>query len=53
MKQVKAAVASSFLFGEPLVTALFATTFLGEQITVSVVAGGLLVFIGVVLVTWK
>jgi drug/metabolite transporter (DMT)-like permease len=53
MKQVKAAVASSFLFGEPLVTALFATTFLGEQITVSVVAGGLLVLVGVVLVTWK
>lgn len=53
MKQVKAAVASSFLFGEPLVTALFATTFVGEQITVSVVAGGLLVFVGVVLVTWK
>ena len=53
MKQVKAAVASSFLFGEPLVTALFATTFIGEQITFSVVAGGLLVFVGVVLVTWK
>lgn len=53
MKQVKAAEASSFLFGEPLVTALFATTFLGEQTTVSVVAGGLLVFVGVVLVTWK
>ena len=53
MKQVKAAVASSFLFGEPLVTALFATTFVGEQITFSVVAGGLLVFVGVVLVTWK
>ncbi|MCJ7699641.1 DMT family transporter, partial [Candidatus Bathyarchaeota archaeon] len=53
MKQVKAAVASSFLFGEPLVTALFAITFVGEQITVSVVAGGLLVFVGVVLVTWK
>lgn len=53
MKQVKAAVASSFLFGEPLVTALFAITFVGEKITVSVVAGGLLVFVGVVLVTWK
>lgn len=53
MKQVKAAVASSFLFGEPLVTALFATTFVGEQITASVVAGGLLVFVGVLFVTWK
>jgi drug/metabolite transporter (DMT)-like permease len=53
MKQVKAAEASSFLFGEPLVTALFAITFIGEKITASVVAGGLLVFVGVVLVTWK
>jgi len=53
VKHVKAAVASSFLFAEPLVTALFAITFVGEQITVSVVAGGLLVFVGVVLVTWK
>jgi len=53
MKQVKAAEASSFLFGEPLVTALFAITFIGENITASVVAGGLLVFVGVVLVTWK
>jgi drug/metabolite transporter (DMT)-like permease len=53
MKQVKAAVASSFLFGEPLVTALFAVTFVGDQITVSVFAGGLLVFLGVIVVTGK
>lgn len=53
MKRVKAAVASSFLFGEPLVTALFAVTFVGDRITVSVVAGGLLVLFGVLCVTWK
>jgi drug/metabolite transporter (DMT)-like permease len=53
MKQVKAAVASSFLFGEPLITALFAVTFVGDRITVSVIAGGLLVFVGVIVVTGK
>jgi drug/metabolite transporter (DMT)-like permease len=53
MKRVKAAVASSFLFGEPLVTALFAVTFVGDRITVPIVAGGLLVFVGVLAVTWK
>jgi drug/metabolite transporter (DMT)-like permease len=53
MKRVKAAVASSFLFGEPLVTALFAVTFVGDRITVPIVAGGLLVLVGVLAVTWK
>lgn len=53
MKRVKAAVASSFLFGEPLITALFAVTFVGDRITVPIVAGGLLVFVGVLAVTWK
>jgi drug/metabolite transporter (DMT)-like permease len=53
MKRVKAAVISSFLFGEPLVTALFAVTFVGDRITVPIVAGGLLVFVGVLAVTWK
>jgi len=53
MKHVKAAVTSSFMFAEPLVTVLFATTFVGEQITLFTIAGGLLIFLGVFLVTWK
>jgi len=53
IKRVKAAVVSSFLFGEPLVTALFAVTFVGDRITVPIVGGGLLVFAGVLAVTWK
>lgn len=47
------AVASSFLFAEPLVTALFATAFVGEQIGPFTIAGGLLIFTGVYLVTRK
>ena len=53
LKRVRAAVASSFLFAEPLVTALFATTFVGEEITLLAIGGGILVFIGVLLVTLK
>jgi len=53
LKRVRAAVASSFLFAEPLVTALFATTFVGEKITLFAIGGGILVFIGVLLVTLK
>lgn len=53
MKQVKAAVTSSFLFAEPLITMLFATTFVGEQLDISVPVGGLLIFMGVYLVTRK
>lgn len=51
MNRVKAAVASSFMFAEPLITVIFATRFGGEEITLFAVAGGLLVFIGVFLVT--
>jgi len=51
LEQVKAAVTSSFLFAEPLVTVLFAVTFLGEELSLSILAGGLLIFIGVCLVT--
>lgn len=51
--QVGAAVVSSFLFAEPLITALFATTFVGETITLFTAVGGLLVFIGVYLVSKK
>jgi len=53
LEQEGAAMTSSFLFAEPLVTVLFATTLVGEQITSSVVAGGLLTFVGVYLVTRK
>lgn len=51
LKQVGAAVTSSFLFAEPLITVLFAVTFVGEELSLSILAGGLLIFIGVYLVT--
>lgn len=53
LKQVGASVTSSFLFAEPLVAVLFAATLVGEEITFSIVTGGLLSFIGVYLVTKK
>jgi drug/metabolite transporter (DMT)-like permease len=51
LKKVEAAVTSSFLFAEPLVTVLFAVTFVGEELSLSILAGGLLIFIGVYFVT--
>jgi len=51
MNQVKASVTSSFMFAEPLVTMLFAARFVGDEITLFTVAGGLLIFAGVYLVT--
>jgi drug/metabolite transporter (DMT)-like permease len=53
MNQVKAAVASSFLFAEPLITVIFAAVFVQEQITLFTIAGGLLIFGGVFLVSNK
>ncbi|UCE29598.1 MAG: EamA family transporter [Candidatus Bathyarchaeota archaeon] len=53
LKQVGAAVTSSFLFAEPLVTVLFSVTFIGEKLNWSILVGGLLVFIGVYLVTTR
>ncbi|HMK94922.1 MAG TPA: EamA family transporter [Candidatus Limnocylindrales bacterium] len=53
MNRVRAAVTSSFLFAEPLVTVLFATAFIGETITPLILAGGLLIFTGVLLITRK
>jgi drug/metabolite transporter (DMT)-like permease len=53
IKQVGAAVASSFLFAEPLITALFAITFVGEELSLVILAGGFLIFIGVYLVAKK
>ena len=51
MKQVGASVTSSFLFAEPLVTVSFAVVFMGERITLFIPLGGLLILIGVYLVT--
>jgi drug/metabolite transporter (DMT)-like permease len=53
LKQVDAAITSSFLFAEPLVTVLFAVTFFEEKLNLFILAGGLLIFIGVYLVTTK
>ena len=50
MKHVKAAITSSFLFAEPLVTVLFAFMFVGEELSTFILAGGFLIFIGVYLV---
>jgi len=52
MNQAKAAVTSSFMFAEPLITVFFATTiFADEKITLFTVGGSLLIFTGVYLVT--
>jgi len=53
VEKVGATVTSSFLFAEPLVTVLLATSFVGETITLPVAVGGLLIFLGVYLVTRK
>lgn len=53
LKQVDAAVTSSFLFAEPLITVLFEVTFFEEKLNLFTVAGGLLIFTGVYLVTRK
>jgi len=51
LKQAGAVITSSFLFAEPLVTTLLAAALVGEEIRVSTIGGGLLIFIGVYLVT--
>jgi len=53
LKKVGAAVTSSFLFAEPLVTVLFALIFVGERISLFIPLGGLLIFMGVYMVTMK
>ncbi len=47
------AATSSFLFGEPLVTVVFAVIFINETLSISVITGGILIFFGVYLVTAK
>jgi drug/metabolite transporter (DMT)-like permease len=53
IERVGATVTSSILFAEPLVTVLLAALFVGEKITVPILVGGLLIFLGVYLVTQK
>ena len=53
MKQVGAARTSSFLFGEPIVTVLFATLFVGEPLNLFILGGGALIFLGVYQVVKK
>ena len=45
--------ASSFLFAEPLVTAFFAVVFIGETLSLNVLVGAFLIFLGVYFVTRK
>jgi drug/metabolite transporter (DMT)-like permease len=47
LKHVGAAVTSSFLFAEPIVTVLFAVRFAGEQLNLLILGGGVLIFLGV------
>ena len=51
LKQVGATVTSSFLFIEPLVTVLLAATFVGETLSLYTIVGGVLIFLGVRLIT--
>jgi len=55
IKKVGAAVTSSFLFAEPFITVLLAVTLpqIGEKLTAPILAGGLLIFTGVYLITKK
>jgi drug/metabolite transporter (DMT)-like permease len=53
LKRVGAAITSSFLFAEPLVTVVFAVALVGEKLNLFILAGGFLIFIGVYLVTTK
>ncbi len=51
LKKVGPSVTSSFLFVEPLITGLLAVTLIGEEITLPLVIGGLVIFTGVYLIT--
>jgi len=51
LKQIGATVTSSFLFIEPLVTVLLAATLVGEQLSLYTAIGGVLIFLGVRLIT--
>lgn len=53
LKQVGPSITSSFLFAEPLVTVLFSVIFVGEELNSPIIIGGLLIFLGVYLVTTR
>jgi drug/metabolite transporter (DMT)-like permease len=53
LDHANASVVSSFLFAEPLVTVAFAITFADETASPYIIAGGILIFAGVYLVTTK
>ncbi len=53
MKRSTAAATSSFLFAEPIITVFFAALLIKEEITLFAIIGGLLIFIGVFLITTK
>lgn len=53
LERVGPTVTSSFLFAEPLVTALLASILVGEVITWMTILGGLFIFLGVYLVVIK
>jgi drug/metabolite transporter (DMT)-like permease len=53
ISQIGLVITSSFLFAEPLVTALFALALVGEKLSVISIIGGLLIFAGVSLVVKK
>jgi len=47
IKHVGAAITSTFLFGEPIITVLFATSFIGERVNLFIIGGAVLIFVGV------
>jgi drug/metabolite transporter (DMT)-like permease len=53
MKQAGPTITSSFLFAEPVITTIFAVTFVGDRLGTFIPVGAFLIFIGVCLVTRK
>ncbi|MEJ2271081.1 MAG: DMT family transporter [Candidatus Bathyarchaeota archaeon] len=53
MKHSSASATSSFLFAEPLVTVVFATILIKEEITIFTISGGFLILTGLYLITTK
>lgn len=47
LRHIGAAITSSFLFAEPVVTVLFAVQFAGEHVNLLILGGGVLIFLGV------
>jgi drug/metabolite transporter (DMT)-like permease len=47
IKHIGAAVTSTFLFGEPIITVIFAVSFVGERVNAFIIGGGALIFLGV------